>query len=391
MCSETTRPKEYSASHPTLYMAFELGAKTWKLGFTIGFGQKPRARNIDAGDLASLGEEIRRAQQRFGLPEAARILSCYEAGREGFWLHRYLRSIGIGNLVVDSASIEVKRRKRRVKTDRLDLAKLLTMLMRYDLGEAQVWSVVRVPSVEAEDRRQLHRELATLKAERTRHTNRIKGLLAGHGVRMQVKRDFLEQLSAVRKWDGSELPAALQARLQREYARIQLVDQQIKALDEQRIAAIRTSSRPEIQQVRHLMRLKGIGPNSAWLYVMEFFSWRAFRNRRELAALAGLTPTPQQSGEMARERGISKAGNRHIRAMAIEIAWGWLHRQPESQLSRWYQKRFGHGSKRVRKACGERSRTIGIVALARWLLIELWRYLKTGTIPKGAVLKSRVI
>ena len=383
MSAETTHPFEYSPYPSTLYIAFELGQKHWKLGFTIGFGQHPRERTIPARDVARLREEVRQAQKRFRLPATVRMLSCYEAGRDGFWLHRYLHSVGIENLVVDSASLEVKRRKRRVKTDRVDLGKLLRMLIRFDLGERQVWSVVRVPTPEAEDRRQLHRELATLKAERTRHTNRIKGLLAGQGVYLSVKKAFPEQLQAVRTWDSTELPPGLQARLMREYARIQLLNHQIAELEEQRTAALLTSARPEIQQVRQLMRLKGIGPNYAWLYVMEFFSWRAFRNRRELAALAGLTPTPQQSGQSEQERGISKAGNRHIRSLAIEMAWSWLRNQPDSQLAHWYQRRFAQGSKRIRK--------IGIVALARRLLIELWRFLETGAIPEGAVLKNRPI
>jgi transposase len=365
-----------------LYLAFELGAQTWQLGFTIGFGQTPRRRTLAAGARDALQAEVQQAKKRFGLPETARVLSCYEAGREGFWLHRYLGSVGIENLIVDSASIEVKRRKRRVKTDRLDLGKLLRMLVRYDLGEPQVWSVVRVPSVAAEDRRHLHRELATLKSARTQHTNRIKGLLAGQGIQLAVNGAFLTQIEAVRQWDGTALPRGLLARLQREYARRQLVNQQIQVLDTHRLALIRTAHGPEIDQVRQLMRLKGIGPNYAWTYVMEFFSWRTFRNRRELAGLAGLTPTPHQSGATAREKGISKAGNRYVRALAIEMAWGWLHHQPASHLSHWYQQRFGSGSKRVRK--------IGIVALARRLLIELWRYLETGAIPTGAVLKSHL-
>lgn len=176
--------------------------------------------------------------------------------------------------------------------------------------------------------------------------------------------------------------------MQREHQRLQLIQEQIKALETERLEAIRHSTQPEVEQVRQLLCLRGIGVNSAWLYVMEFFAWRAFRNRREVGALAGLTPMPHQSGDEARELGISKVGNRHIRAMAIEIAWGWLRYQPDSELSRWYQRRFGKGSKRLHKTCGERSRTISIVALARKLLIDIWRYLEKGTIPPGAVLKT---
>ncbi len=188
--NEATRIIQYSTFPTTLYLAFELGNKQWKLGFTIGPGQKPRERVIAAGDLLGLEEEIRLAKKRFHLPEDVRVLSCYEAGRDGFWLHRYLLAQGIENLVVDAASIEVPRRAKRAKTDRLDLGKLLGMLMRYDGGEQKVWSVVHVPSLEVEDKRHLHRELDALKADRTRHSNRIKGLLARQGVRMALKADF---------------------------------------------------------------------------------------------------------------------------------------------------------------------------------------------------------
>ena len=377
--NETTRTTEYS-TFSTLYLAFELGNEKWKLGFTIGLGQRPRERTIDAGDLPALQAEIRLAKKRFGLPQTARVLSCYEAGRDGFWLHRYLLARGVENLVVDASSIEVPRRAKRAKTDRLDLGKLLTMLIRFDCGEKKVWSVVHVPSLEAEDKRHLDRELATLKTDRTRHINRIEGLLVGQGVRIPVKADFLERLESIRLWNGSPLPAGLRSRLEREYACLQFVAQQIKELEAERKELIRTSTDPSVEKVRQLLRLRGIGDNSAWLYVMEFFGWRSFRNRREVGALAGLTPTPHQSGDESREQGISKAGNRPVRAMAIEIAWGWLRHQPHSDLSRWFQQRFGHGSKRMRK--------IGIVALARKLLVALWRYLEYGEIPAGAQLKA---
>jgi transposase len=377
--NETAYGREYS-TFSNLYLAFELGNKEWKLGFTIGQGQSPRRRRIDAGDLAALRWEIGQAKKRFGLPEATPVLSCYEAGRDGFWLHRYLTASGVENLVVDSASIEVNRRAKRAKTDRLDVRKLLSMLIRYHSGEKKVWSVVHVPSVEAEDKRHLHRELGTLKVDRTRHTNRIKGLLAGQGVRMPVQGDFLERLERVRLWDGSPLPPGLQSRLKREYVCWQFVDGHIQELEAERAEMLRTSRDPSVEQVRQLLRLRAIGENSAWLFVMEFFGWREFRNRREVGSLAGLTPTPYQSGDEMQEQGISKAGNRSIRAMVIEIAWAWLRYQPQSELSRWFLRRFAHGSKRVRK--------IGIVALARKLLIAFWRYLAFGEIPAGAQLKA---
>ncbi len=381
MKTETTRNKKYTPTCSHLYMAFELGQSEWKLGFTVGFGQKPRLRTIEARDLTALHKEIRSAKKRFDLPEDAPVLSCYEAGREGFWIHRHLEEKKIRNLVVDSSSIEVNRKAKRAKTDRLDAGKLLTMLMRYHYhSEEKVWSVVNVPGIEAEDHRHLHRELNTLKSERTRHINRIKGFLAGQGVSVPIRDDFLTQLDIIKLWDGSALPPGLRSRIQREFERMALVNQQIKTLEAERLDLLRHSQRVDIELVRQLMHLKGIGVGSAWLFVMEFFAWRQFHNRREVGALSGLTPTPYQSGEDSREQGISKEGNVYVRSIAIQIAWGWLRHQPESKLSLWYQERFGKGSKRMRK--------IGIVALARKLLIACWRYLETGLMPEGAKLKS---
>jgi len=371
---------QYTTNQADLYLAFELGSKEWKLGFTVGFGQKPRERTVLAGDLAGVKREIGRAKRRFGLSEDARVLSCYEAGRDGFWLHRYLVNLGVVNLVVDSSSIEVNRRARRAKTDKMDLGKLLSMLMRYDNGERKVWSVVRVPTVEQEDSRQLHRELGALRGERTRHINRIKGLLASYGVRMRVSRGFLDRLETKRLWDGRRVPLGLNKRLVREYERFEMVNRQIDEVKRERADLLKSSESSDVEMVRQLLSLRAIGPNSAWLYVMEFFGWRQFRNGREVGSLAGLVPTPHQSGEEAWERGISKAGNRHIRSMAIQIGWAWLRWQPQSKLSRWYQERFGNGSGRLRR--------IGIVALARKLLIDLWRFLETGVIPEGAQLKA---
>lgn len=378
MATETTYRNEYNAFQRHLYMAFELGQSEWKLGFTIGLGQKPRLKTINARDLHALQDEIRAAKKRFDLPEDTPVLSCYEAGRDGFWLHRYLIENEIENLIVDSSSIEVNRKAKRAKTDRLDARKLLTMLMRYAQGEERVWSIVNVPSEEAEDHRHLHRELHTLKGERTRHINRIKGFLAGQGVCISIRSDFLACLETIRLWDGSPLPMGLRARLEREYERMQVVNEQIKHLEAERRELVRHSQRSDVEMVRQLMRLKGLGIGSAWQWVMEFFAWREFRNRRQVGALSGLTPTPYQGGEDACEQGISKAGNVFVRSMAIQIAWGWLRYQPESQLTRWYERRFGHGSKRLRK--------IGIVALARKLLIDCWIYLETGLVPEGVEL-----
>ena len=378
--TRATRSNEYTGRTLHLYLAFELGVDEWKLGFSIDLGAKPRVRVMPARDVKRLVREIAAAKQWFGLPATTGVRSCYEAGRDGFWLHRYLTSTGIDNRVVDSSSIEVNRRQRRAKSDSLDVRKLLGMLMRYHAGEPKVWSVVRVPTVDEEDRRQLHRELRTLKRERTRVTNRIKGLLANQGIRLPKTRDLGALLERIRLWDGSPLPAGLRARLQREWEHAQFLHAKIVELERERQQAIRHDHGQATEKVRQLLHLRGIGPNGAWVYVHEFFGWRHFRNRKEVGAAAGLVPTPYQSGDESREQGISKAGSRHIRAVAIEMAWCWLRYQPRSQLSRWYQKRFGRAGTRARKT--------GIVALARKLLIELWRFLEHGVIPEGAMLKA---
>ena len=370
-----------SNTDATLFVAFELGWTKWRLAFGTGIGRRAVQKSIAARDLDALTQEIERAKKRFELPEEVGVVSCYEAGRDGFWLHRYLQQADIRNQVVDSSSIEVNRRQRRAKSDRLDAAKLLTMLMRYEAGERGVWSVVNAPGLQDETARHLHRDLMTLKKDRARHSNRIKGWLAGCGLQVQVDKGLLELIPTLRLWDGSSVADELQRRIEREFARWQLADRQIRDVENERARIIRNSLDANVEKVRQLEHLRGIGSNSAWLYVMEFFGWREIRNRRQLGSLAGLTPTPHDSGTMRREQGISKAGNRRIRAMAIEIAWGWLRFQPDSELSRWYRRRFGEGSTRLRK--------IGIVALARKLLIKLWQYLETGAIPEGALLKPR--
>jgi transposase len=363
-----------------LYVAFELGWGQWKLASGTGPAQKPRRRTIPARDLAALGEELIRAKRRLGLPEDAPVASCYEAGRDGFWLHRYLTAQGLENVVVDSSSIEVNRRSRRAKSDKLDAGKLLSMLMRYHRGEAHVWSVCAVPRVGDEDLRQRQRELETLRQERTNHVNRIKGLLANHGLDERVDAGLGERLQELELWDGSPLPGYLRGRIERELERIEVVDGQIGAIERERREHERRADDERAAQVRHLCTLRGIGPESAWLTVGELFGWRDIRNRKELAALAGLTPTPYDSGDMRQDQGISKAGNKRVRWMMIQIAWSWLRNQPNSELSRWFERRFGAG--------GKRQKRIGIVALARKLLVKLWQYLTTGALPEGAVLQT---
>ena len=332
-----------SQAVPKLYLAFELGWTTWNLAFTTAMAQKPRLRSIPARDLVALAREVQHAKERFELPDNTEVLSCYEAGRDGFWLHRHLDKRGVLNVVVDAASIEVNRRARRAKSDRLDVAKLLTMLIRYRGGEHKLWGVVRVPSIDDEDRRQPHRDLMAVKGERTEHSNRIKGLLANVGLDVVVDGRLPERLGRLRQWDGTPVAPELTARVLREFERWTLCDRQARDLENAQRRAFRDDETADVDKLRMLLDLKAIGPMSATLFVREFFGWRRIRNRRELASLAGLCPTPYASGDSRREQGISKAGNRRLRWMAVEIAWGWLRWQPDSALSVWYQRRFGSG------------------------------------------------
>jgi transposase len=376
--SATHAGQSNTTAAPVLYLALELSWNSWKLAFTVGLGQKARLRTIPARNTELLFREIDKAKARFGLPADTPVASCYEAGRDGFWLHRLLVHHGIDNRVVDSASIEVNRRQRRAKSDALDATKLVEMLIRFHNGETKVWRVVRIPTVADEDRRQRHRELIELKAQRTEHSNRIKGLLATFGLDVLVDAELPRRLEGLRQWDGAPLPPGLVARVLREFARWQPVDGQVVALSNEQRRAVRDDQEPHVELVRRLLDLKGIGPVGAWILVREVFGWRSIKNRRELAGLAGLVPTPYGSGDSHREQGISKAGNRRVRWVLVELAWGWLHHQPQSALSRWYQRRFGSGNSRARK--------VGIVALARKLLIALWKYLEGGEVPLGAEL-----
>jgi len=326
------------------------------------------------------------AMGKLGLPKNALVVSCYEAGRDGFWIHRALLQRGIDNIVVDSASIEVNRRKRRAKTDRIDVKKLLKQLVRHRGGEEDVWSIVRVPSVEGEDGRRNHRERDRLVKEQGQHSSRIKSLLALQGVTLTtVNRWLPKKLDELRIWDGSPLPSALKEEILREHVRWHLVHQQLLKLEADRETALRASTpapagtpSTQLDEARSLTALKGIGTTSSWKLVHEFF-WRDFSNRRQVGAAAGLTGTPYDSGESAREQGISKAGNASIRALMVELSWCWLRFQPQSALSQWYLERF---------ARGKRFRKVGIVALARRLLIALWRYVKHGVVPAGATFKA---
>jgi transposase len=379
----TTTPKQASQStEPTLAMSLELDVSRWKMAFSVGLGQQPRYRSVAARDLAAVRKEIAAAKARFGLSAQARVVSCYEAGRDGFWLDRALKAMGVENLVVDSASIEVNRRARRAKTDRLDGGKLLGLLLRWLAGEEKAWSVVRVPTPEEEDRRHLHREWKTSKRDLTRLTNRIKGLLFGQGIHLSSLKGLPQQLGRLRLWDGGALPVRLRERLERDWEQVQRLRQRLGQLRAERRKLLQTGEDAASRCARKLAELSAIGETGAWAYAVEFFGWRKFDNRRQVGALAGLTPTPYQSGSTGREQGICKAGNRWIRGLVVETAWAWLRYQPQSELSLWYQRRFGSGSARVRK--------IGIVALARKLLIALWKYVESDTLPAGAVRKALV-
>lgn len=368
----------------TLLLALDLGNTKWKLGFTAGGpAQPPRMRTIPARDLGQLHAEIAAAKTRLGLTADTPVVSCYEAGRDGFWLHRALTSFGVTSLVVDSASIDMNRRRRQPKSDRLDTAALLGKLARHVSGERGVWSVLHVPSVEDEDRRHLHRELFTITRERSRVVNRIRALLALHGI---VLKDSLPRTlpscKMLRTWNDTPLPPELYARLSREWGRLTFLTKELKRLVAMRRALLKENdpNDPTLPIVRKLMALRAIGEVSAWIYTTEFFAWRGFQNRRQVGAAAGLCSTLRKSGDMGREQGISKAGNRFMRALAIELAWSWLRRQPRSALSRWYQRRYANGGSRLRR--------IGIVAMARKLLVALWRYIETDELPEGALLKA---
>jgi transposase len=373
----TTRIPQSTEEVPTLYVALELSSKTWHVAMASGLGEAPRERDVPARDRDAFQRELGRAKERFGLPPTARVMTCYEAGRDGFWIARWLQTLEIVNLVVDSASIEVPRR-RRAKTDKVDARSLLRLLMRYAAGDHAAWRVVAVPSVETEDRRHLHRALETLKGDRTRVSNRMRSLLTTQGI--AIGRTLPRDLTKLRCWDGARLPASLQARLERELAHLALITAQLRSLEREQRAAVRERDDVAVRQVKQLQQLRGIAITSAWLFAVEAFSWRQFRNGREIGALSGLAPTPYQSGSSHREQGIGKSGNRRWRTMAIEIAWAWLRYQPSSDLSRWFERRFAHG--------GPRARRIGVAAVARKLLIALWRYLETGVPPAGAVLKK---
>ncbi len=376
---------------PKLYVALELSKDTWKLAFTTSRIAKPRLRDVRARDQGAFLEEVRAAKERLGLDSNAAVLSCYEAGRDGFWIHRFLEANGVTNLIVDPASIEVDRRSRRAKTDRIDAQKLAQLLARHGDGE-NVLRVVCVPPPEAEDERLLPRQLLTLKRSRVRTGNQIRAALFLHGVVIDprkgnfAEKEFLTKLKNARQWNGSPLPSELVIMVRALWEEFALTTRQIKSLEQRQRKLLREaiavgSESPEAhRKAAKLTQLRGIGDVGALILVMEFFGWREFNNRKEVAALAGLTGTPHQSGTSNKEQGISKAGNPRVRRLMVELAWLWLRWQPNSRTTRWFHEHVGRsGSRGKRKA---------IVAVARKLLIELWHFAEHDVIPEGAVLKG---
>jgi len=368
--------------YATVYVAFELSKSKWQLGVMTPGSEKMSRYRIEGGDLAGLSSVLARARskaEQVGKP--VRILSCYEAGLDGHWLHRWLADNAVVNHTIDASSIEVSRRARRAKTDRIDLALLMRAFLAYLRGEPRVCSMVRVPTPEDEDRKRRTRERERLLKERTAHSNRIKGLLHGQGIRdaMPLQPSFLSDLDQMRTGDGRPLPPRLKDEIRREHERLLLVHKQIKGLEAENVAAHRApAARSAEAKAVQLAQLRGLGPLIAQVLANEVF-YRDFQNRRQVGSCFGLTDTPYDSGGSRRQQGISKAGNHRARTTAIELAWLWLRHQPDSELSRWFHGRVGNLKGRIRK--------IAIVALARKLMVALWRYLETGLVPTGAVMR----
>ncbi len=370
---------ESTGTKSALYMALELGARRWLLAFGAGVATPSRRREMAAGDRAVLRREIAEAKRRLGLAATAPVSSCYEAGRDGFWIHRMLAAEGIGNVVVDSASIEVSRRARRAKTDRLDADKLLRMLIRYGQGERTLWKVVHVPTREVEDARHAERAISTLVQERTRQRSRLHALMALHGVRDPIRTTFGDRLAHLTDWAGAPLPVGVVARMTLAWRQLVATETELRQARTAQRATVRAAQTPAAVRAARLHQLRGIRAGSALLLAKEVFV-RDLANRRQVGALSGLVAVPYQSGDAARDQGISRAGLKPVRRVIVELAWVWVQWQPDSALTQWYQRRFATG--------GPRARRIGIVALARKLLIALWRYSEQGIVPAGAVLRT---
>jgi transposase len=377
-------PGTLTVSHcGTVFVAIELSQKTWLVTLHSPERERISRHKLEGGDYGGLLALIEKVKARAAakLRSVPLVVSCYEAGYDGFWLHRLLEAAGIRNLVFDAASIAVEQRARRAKTDRIDGELLLRTLMAHLRGEPRVVRIVRVPSVEEEDARRASRERDRLITEQTGHTNRIKALLrlVGMAVGNPRRQDWLAWLERQRDRQGQPLPSHLLAEVKREHARLRLVREQLAALEQAQAAQTSAVPTPMAERRELLQRLKALGPAFATTLVNEVF-YKDFRNRREVASYCGLTPSPWKSGGIDREQGISKAGNRRARQKAIELAWLWLRHQPDSALSRWFITRTANAGKRTRR--------IAIVALARKLIVALWRYLTTGLVPKEATMKA---
>jgi transposase len=366
-----TKP-EKDLSQATVYSAIELSKKTWVVGISTPERDRPGIHRVAGGNFMELVARLRTAAR-----DDRRLIVCYEAGYDGFWLARKLTGVGIECRVLDPASIQVNRRSRRVKTDRIDVLALLRSLIAIDRGERHVCAVVRVPSVEEEDARRSHRERQRLIRERTAHFNRIKGLLFGHGIRDIEPKLRLTRIdfAALETAEGHPLPARLRHELEREYARLDLIETQLREVEKERDTA--DAQDPNVEHKRQmLVALRGVGGASAAILAREVFA-RSFANRRHLGSYLGLTPSAYDSGTTTRCQGISKAGNSWSRRVLIEIAWLWRKYQPASPLSKWYlQKTTGQSS---------RMRRIMLIAMARKLAISLWRYVETGLVPDGVI------
>ena len=384
---QPTQGQDITRDEEVLAVSLELASKSWKVGLDDGKRKSPAVHGVDHATAEGRIEEaigvMEKAKQKWGLAPGIRVVVMYEAGQDGFWIQRALAARGYEALVVDAASIPVERRARRAKTDRLDAIRLVLALRGWLRGERDRMRVVRVPTVEAEGQRHLVRDRGTLQKEIGQHRDRLRKLLSTVGCWGSIEGDLAGRLERgeVRGYGGSELPAALQERLRRECERLALVEEQLaqleKTLPEQLPEAVR-------QRMAQLMRLKAVGPGGAQRLLRELF-WRQFNNRREVGACVGLVPQPYDSGQSRVDQGISKAGNRRVRALLVEMAWMWLRWQPQSELAQWFAKRTSGAGP------NKRGKRIAIVAVARRLAILLWRYLKDGVLPKDVVFKPEKV
>lgn len=366
-----------------LYVALELSKNSWLLAIQFPDRPQPSLHSIAGGDTAGLMAKLRMARERWAKlsGKAPSMVVCYEAGYDAFWLARFLNAQGIECLVVDAASLQVNRRGRRAKTDRIDVGMLLRGLIAWCRGDRHVWSVVRIPSVEEEDLRRSHRERERLVRERTAHINRIKGLLFAQGIRgINVKRAYkILRIDTLVTGEGHPLPRRLANEIARELARLAVVQEQIAAVERERDQEPSPCATMEKKRLQ-LMSLHGVGPAIAAVMAREVF-WRQFDNRRQLAGFLGLATSPYDSGDTKRCQGISRAGRGPVRGTIIQAAWLWLRHQPKSALSRWFAARTGGQSGRIKR--------IMIIAVARKLAIALWRFVEQGLIPQGATLACR--